>query len=73
MFLQITGTVFGAVVVAQLKCASGKQQDLHRAGWWLRGGVQLVSGKDISDALSDCRGVARSTYCFCGMLEGVGR
>lgn len=68
----MTRTIFGAVVFAQLNCASGKQQDLGRIGW-LRGGAQLVSGKYISDALSDCRGVACSTYCFCGMFEGVGR
>lgn len=50
--MAMTRTVFGALVFAQLKCASGKQQDLGRIGW-LRGGAQLVSGKYISDALSD--------------------
>jgi len=68
----MTRTVFGAAVFAQLKCAPGKQQDLGRIGW-LRGGAQLLSGKCISDALSECRGVACSTYYICGMFEGVGR
>lgn len=69
--MQVTRTVFG-VVFAQLKLAPGRQSDLGRIGW-LRGGAQLVSGKYVSNVLSDCRGVACSTYCFCGMFEGVGR
>lgn len=68
----MTRAVFGVVVFTQLKCALGKQQDLGKVGW-LRGGAQLVSGKYITDALSDCRRVACSTYCFCGLFKGVGR